>query len=106
VQVACNTLLESSQQELQLCFRPHPDWRSKRGIIVSQSGESPNLANFETPLWQSWDKKPFGCMPRGEAQKILYGWRWWLTPVGAVVSLMSLRSPAARPRTKGVPTVY
>jgi hypothetical protein len=37
VQVACDTLLESSQWELQLCFRPHHDWRFEREVIALQS---------------------------------------------------------------------
>jgi hypothetical protein len=36
--------------------------------------------SFGTPTWESWDKKPFGCGPRGVAQSILYGGRWWLPP--------------------------
>jgi hypothetical protein len=32
------------------------------------------------PTWESQDKKPFGCGPRGELQSILYGGRWWLPP--------------------------
>jgi hypothetical protein len=46
--------------------------------MSSQSPSSPNLGNFETPPWESRDKKPFGCGLRREAQKILYGGRWWL----------------------------
>jgi hypothetical protein len=48
VQVECNTPLESSQRKLKLCFRPHPNLRSKQKVIVPQSGESPNLGNFGT----------------------------------------------------------
>jgi len=33
---------------------------------------------LETPPWESLDKKPFGCGCHGEAQRILYGGRWWL----------------------------
>jgi len=29
VQVECDTLLKSSLGELQVCFRPHPNWRSE-----------------------------------------------------------------------------
>jgi len=41
-----------------------------------QSCRSPNFGNFETPIWDSQDKMPFGCGPRGEAQSILEGGRW------------------------------
>jgi hypothetical protein len=33
-----------------------------------------------TVLGQFRDKKPFGYGPRGVAQSILYGGRWWLPP--------------------------
>ncbi len=48
--------------------------------IALQSGGSPNWDNFGILLWESRDKKPFGCRCRKEAQKILYGGRWWLPP--------------------------
>jgi hypothetical protein len=78
VQVACKTPLESSRRELQMCLKPHPNRRFERGVIVPQSYMSPNLGNFKTPPWESQDKKPFGCGPRGKAQRILYGGRWCL----------------------------
>jgi len=46
--------------------------------MIVQSPVSPHRDNFGTPPWESWDKKPFGCGCRGEAQNILYGGRWWL----------------------------
>jgi hypothetical protein len=49
-------------------------------IVNLQSPKSPNWDNFETPPWESWDKKPFGCRCCGETQRILYGGRWWLPP--------------------------
>jgi hypothetical protein len=78
VQVECDTPLESSWGELQVCFRPRPNQRSELGVMSSQSLGSPNRDNFGTPPWESRDKKPFGCRCRGEAQRILYGGRWWL----------------------------
>jgi hypothetical protein len=76
----CNTALESSRRELQHCFKPHPDRRSRREATTVQSPESPSRDSFGTPLWESWDKKPFGCSLRGVMQSILYGGRWWLPP--------------------------
>jgi hypothetical protein len=76
--VKCDTPLESSQRELQVFFRPHPNRRFEQKIINSQSGGSPNRDSFGTPPWESWDKKPFGCRCHGEMQRILYGGRWWL----------------------------
>jgi len=65
---ACSdTLLESSRGELQVCFRPHPDQRSKQRIMTLQSSESPNWDNFGIPPWESWDKKSFRCGCRREA---------------------------------------
>jgi len=78
VQVECDTLLERFQQELQVFYRPHPNRRSEQRTMLLQSRRSPNRDNFETPPWESWDKKPFGCRCRGEAQRILYEKRWWL----------------------------
>jgi hypothetical protein len=46
--------------------------------MTSQSHGSPNQDNFETPLWESRDKEPFGCGCGGIMQRILYGGRWWL----------------------------
>jgi hypothetical protein len=46
----------------------------------AQSPRSPNRDSFETPLWEYWEKEPFGCKCSGELQKILYGGRWWLPP--------------------------
>jgi hypothetical protein len=80
VQGECDTLMKSSQGELQVCFRPHPNRRSEQRIMTSQSPESPNRDSFETPLWESRDKKPFGCGCGGVTQIILYGGRWWLPP--------------------------
>jgi hypothetical protein len=80
VQVEYDTPLESSRGELQVCFRPCPDQRSKQRVMTSQNPESPNRDSFGTPPWESQDKKPFGCRWCREMQKILYGGRWWLPP--------------------------
>jgi hypothetical protein len=80
VQVKCNTLLESSQGELQLWFKPHSDPSLRWGVMSVQSPGSPNRNNFGTPLWESWEKKPFGCKCSRKLQRILYGGRWWLPP--------------------------
>jgi hypothetical protein len=45
-----------------------------------QSPGSPNWDSFETPLWESREKKSFGCRCGRELQRILYGGRWWLPP--------------------------
>jgi len=80
VQVKCDTSLESSQWELQVCFRPRLNPRSEQRVMNSQSPESPNRDSFRTPPWESRDKKPFECGCREVTQRILYGGRWWLPP--------------------------
>jgi hypothetical protein len=55
VQVECNTSLKRSQRELQVCFRPHPNRRSKQRVMTPQSGKSLNRDSFETPPWESWE---------------------------------------------------
>jgi hypothetical protein len=42
--------LESSQRELQYCFRPHPNPRSEQEVMDAQSLGSPNRDNFGTPV--------------------------------------------------------
>jgi hypothetical protein len=40
-------------------------------VIGPQNRRSSNFDNFKTPIWESRNKKPFGCGPHGEAQSIL-----------------------------------
>jgi len=49
-QVECNMLLESSRGELQVWFRPHPNWRLGREVMITQSPRSLNRDSFRTPL--------------------------------------------------------
>jgi hypothetical protein len=71
VQVACDIPFESSRQGLQLCFKPHCDQRFIHKVMGLQSRGSPDFDNFGTPIWESQDKNPFGCGPRGDAHSIL-----------------------------------
>jgi len=80
VQVECDTPLESSQGELQVCFRLRSNRRSEREVKNAQSPGSPNQNSFGTPLWESREKVPFECKWSGETQRILFGGRWWLPP--------------------------
>jgi hypothetical protein len=73
--------LESSQRELQDCFRPHSNWRSEQEVMDAQSPMSPTRYSFGTPPWESREKVPFGCSLRGVTPRILYGGRWWLPPI-------------------------
>ncbi len=54
-------VLESSQRELQDCFRLHPNQRSEQEIMDAQSPESPTRDNFGTSLSESREKVPFEC---------------------------------------------
>jgi hypothetical protein len=101
VQVECDTSLESSRWELQVCFRPHPNQRSEQRVMTPKSGGSPNQDNFGTPPWESWDKKSFGCRCHGEAQRILYGGRWWLPPSPSRGESCESRVPRGCLSTKG-----
>jgi hypothetical protein len=106
VQVECDTSLESSWGELQLCFRPHPNQRLESGVMSTQSLESPNRNNFGTPPWESRDKKSFGCRSRGRTQRILYGGRWWFPPspsCGESSESSESVLPVACPNTKSDP---
>jgi hypothetical protein len=49
VKVECDTPLESSQGELQVCFKPHPNRRSKQGVMSYQSPGNPNRDSFGSP---------------------------------------------------------
>jgi hypothetical protein len=92
--------LESSRQGLQLWFRPRPDRRSTPEAIVLQNCKTPILGDFGTPIWELWDKKPFGCHSRRVVQSILYGGDGFLR-VRAMVSLVSPELLVACPNTKG-----
>jgi hypothetical protein len=67
-----------------------------------QSRGSPDFRYFEIPTWESREKKPFGCGPRGEAHK---GEGCGFPQVRAVVSLVSLSLPMARFSTKSASTM-
>jgi hypothetical protein len=103
VQEECDTPLESSRGELQLCFIFHPNQRFESGVMSSQSPGSPNLDSFGTPPWESREKVPFGCSLLGELQKILYGGRWWLPRSPSRGESSESKLPVACPDTKGVP---
>jgi hypothetical protein len=68
--------------------------------MTSQSPKSPIWDSFEIPPWESWDKKPFGCGCRGEAQSILYGEGGGFPRVWAVVSHVNPKLSVACPSTK------
>jgi len=57
MQTTCNILSESSQQGLQLCFRPHADLRFACKVMGLQSRGSPSWRDFKTPTWESQERK-------------------------------------------------
>ncbi len=76
--MACHIPLESSWRGLQFCFRPHFNWRFAQKVMGFQNRGNPNFGNLGTPTWESRDKMTFECWPHGQAQRILWGGRWWL----------------------------
>jgi hypothetical protein len=97
------TWLEKLLRRLQIWFRPRLNRRSGREVMVAQSFGSPNRDSFGTPLWESRDKKPFGCNLRERTQKILYGGRCWLpSSLGRGESSES-KCPWLVPTPEGVP---
>jgi len=78
LQEDCNMALESSQKELQDCFRPHPIRRSEQEVMDAQIRGSPTRDSFRTSPWESREKVPFGCSLHRELQRIIYEGRWWL----------------------------
>ncbi len=103
VEVACDISLKSSRQGLQLCFRPHLNWRSSHKVMGPQSCKSPHIGNFGTLIWDSQDKMSFGCGPRGEAQNIYYkGEDGGFPQVRVVVSFASSNLLVVSPNIKSV----
>jgi hypothetical protein len=98
VQVACDTSLKSSRQELQLWFRPRSDRRSTPKVIVPQSCGTPNLHGFGT-------KNHLDATPAEWCRVYFMGEGGGFPWVRAVVSLVSPRSPMVLPSTKGAPTL-
>ncbi len=70
--------------------------------MAVQSPGSPNRDSFETPPWESRDKKPFGCSLRGVTQSMLYGGRWWLPPSPGRGESSECKCPWLVPTPKGV----
>jgi hypothetical protein len=102
LQEELNMSLESSWRELQNCFRPQLNQRSKQKVMDAQSLGSVNRDSFGTPLWESREKMSFGCSVGRELQKILYGGRWWLPPSPGRGESSESKLPVACPNTKGV----
>jgi hypothetical protein len=102
VQVACNTPLESSQEGLQLCFKPHSNHKSIRKVMGPQCCKNPSCQNFRTPGTKC--HLDVGFVERhiiyykGEGDGFLQ--------VRVVMSLVNMSSLVVRPRTKSAQTMH
>jgi hypothetical protein len=63
--------LKSFRRELQVWSKARPDPSLGREVMNAQTPGSPNRDSFGTPIWESWEKEPFGCTLRAELQRIL-----------------------------------
>jgi hypothetical protein len=99
VHVECNIPLESSQGKLQVALDlvPIGGWDKK---LWTSKVPGVYRDNFGTSFWESREKVPFGCKCGGEAQKILYGGRWWLPPSSGRGESSESMLPVACPSTK------
>jgi hypothetical protein len=91
-------LLESSRQGLQLWFGPHPNQRSAPEVIV------PTFVILGLPFRSLGTKSHLDATLAKWCRVYYMGESGGFPRVRAVVSLMSPRSPVARPNTKRAPT--
>jgi hypothetical protein len=71
-----------------------------------QSCGSPKLENFETPTWESRDKKPFGCDPVKKHKVYYKGEGGGFPPSLGRGESCESELPVARPNTKSAPTMH
>jgi hypothetical protein len=106
LKMACNISLESSQEGLQLCCRPHLNLKFSHKVMGPQSHESPNFGNFGILIWKSRDKchLDVGLMER----HIVYykGEGSGFPQVRAMVKLVSPSLRVACPSTKSARTMH
>jgi hypothetical protein len=96
VRVECDIPLKSSQGELEVCFKPHPDRRSGQGVMSCQTVSGLPLGSPET-------KGHLDVVPV-EWHRVYYmGEGVGFARVWAVVSQVSPELPVACPSTKGAP---
>jgi hypothetical protein len=73
VHVVWHILLESSQQGLQLCFKPHLNQKFAQEIMSFQSAKSSNFGNLGLPSWESWNKMTLDVAPVANHRKYYKG---------------------------------
>jgi len=106
VQVTCEIFLERSWRGLQLFFKPHLNPRFTRKVMGLQSHEVLVVRISRLPLGSPGTKCHFD-VGLVERRRIYYkGEGGGFPQVQAVVSLVSLSLPMARPSTKSVPTMH
>ncbi len=105
MQVECNAPLESSQGELQVGFKPHPNRRFEKEVMNAQSPKSPNQDNFGTvlglPLGSPKTKGHLDVAPVERRRVYYMGEGGGFPRVQAVVNQVSPELPVACPSTKG-----
>ncbi len=75
--------------------------------MCPQSCENPSQGNFETPIWESRDKKNHLNVAPVERRIVYYkGEGGGFPQVRVVVSLVSPKLHVARPNTKSAPIMH
>jgi len=117
VQVECDTPLERSWGELQVCFRPRPNQNSEPRVISSQSTRSPIRDSFGTPKDSSLGVLGLKAIRmrvrQNNAKNTIWGkvvaspesGPWWVKWVQAVVNQMSPCCPWLVPTSRMFPKV-
>jgi hypothetical protein len=103
VQMVWDMPLESFQRWLQLCFKPHLNWRPTHKVMGAQSHKSLNFGNFRTP---SPKTQCHLDVARVERHKIYYkGEGGGFPQVQVVENLVSPNLLVICPNTKSAPTM-
>jgi hypothetical protein len=106
IQVACHISLESFRRGIQLCFRPHLNWRFAHKVMGPQSCRSPKFENFETPIWEYREKCHLDVGHVANHKVYYKGEGGGFPQVRAVVSLVSPSLPVTCASTKSAPTMH
>jgi hypothetical protein len=100
VEVSCDISLKRFQQRLHLFLKSHLNWRSANKVMGPQNHERPNCGNFETPIWESRKKWHLGVGPVAKHRVYYKEESDGFPQVRAMMNLVSLCLPVARPCTK------
>jgi len=75
---SCYILLKSSQQSLQLCFKPQLNRRFIKKSYEPSKSRVFSILGLST--WESRDKMTFGCKSHDQYIKNTIRGKWWLPP--------------------------